>query len=562
MPVVVMPDGRKVRFPNNMPKQEIASIIRKRYPDAGLNMAPDEVNTSEIQSDSQIEQESAPVSKGRAVLEQGLQGATFGFSDELVNRLGALYASAVTGESYDDLYNEAKETTRNRMQAQKEQYPVTSGVSQLGGGVLTGLGTGATKLGANITKKIASRGMPTKLGAGATGGAVAAGLYGAGEADEGQRIEEAKKAAIPGAVLGAAAPAVVQGIKSTILPNVEEVVKPLANRAKEFGIPLTMQQVSPTKARTTFDKVTSKLPFSGQEAFQERQIQSFNKAVAKTIGQDSKDLGPETIKKFKDTAQKKFGEVLHNKNVNIDSADILDIESLLDDIELTTVEDSAKIVTKNVDRVVRDINAGLTDGVMKGSKLAQIRSDLLKRFIKTKNYEVADKLGDIIDKVDNIVIKNIPKDKAAVLKQARREWRNYKTIHPLLQKSERGLINPTLLMNRVAQNPYIDASVKKVGEDDLVDLARIGKEFLPKLGGSDTYEQLATVGGTGYLSHAAATNDLLTPALYAGGALGVGSAIQGLGRSQPLVSKAIQAGQSIPNPFLSSILAGRVAEEY
>jgi hypothetical protein len=64
-------------------------------------------------------------------------------------------------------------------------------------------------------------------------------------------------------------------------------------------------------------------------------------------------------------------------------------------------------------------------------------------------------------------------------------------------------------MNRVASSKYINAATKEVGQDPLVDLARIGKEFLPKKGGSDTFQKMRGFDATkNILTGAAAFSDL------------------------------------------------------
>ena len=88
-------------------------------------------------------------------------------------------------------------------------------------------------------------------------------------------------------------------------------------------------------------------------------------------------------------------------------------------------------------------------------------------------------------------------------------------------------------MNRVKSSKYINASTVKDGEDDLVDLARIGKEFLPKKGGSDTaYNQVGYQvlgGGTGVAT--------------LGTSIGVNTAFQkGLNQNPKAVAKSLKGG--------------------
>lgn len=175
-------------------------------------------------------------SLGRTALEQGLQGATFGFADEITDRLGALGASVVTGEKYDDVLKDARASSKQRMQAQLQERPVTSILANIGGGLLTGgaltapkaiAGTAATtgarglinaipKGGEILANSIRSGGTAARIAKGALAGAASGALYGAGAADEGQRLEGAGQGAVLGGAVGGAVPAIGAAVSGTV----------------------------------------------------------------------------------------------------------------------------------------------------------------------------------------------------------------------------------------------------------------------------------------------------------------------------------------------------------
>jgi len=78
-------------------------------------------------------------------------------------------------------------------------------------------------------------------------------------------------------------------------------------------------------------------------------------------------------------------------------------------------------------------------------------------------------------------------------------------------------------LNRVASSKYIKASRASTGKDDLIDLARIGKQFLPKKGGSDTFQKAALGTGASGLGYLALTNPPLAAAVAGKAAVGVGA---------------------------------------
>lgn len=158
----------------------------------------------------------------------------------------------------------------------------------------------------------------------------------------------------------------------------------------------------------------------------------------------------------------------------------------------------------------------------------------------------------MVDVIDNIAERNLTDEAAATLTQARYEWRNFKTIEPLLEKSVDGNINPTDLLQRVASSKYIKASRAETGQDNLVDLARIGKRFLPKLGGSDTAQKAALMvaakrgatvaGGTIGLGGLTAVNPLaaLSGAALSGAVMAGNRGMQKVNQSKTLVDLAVK----------------------
>ena len=387
--------------------------------------------------------------------------------------------------------------------------------------------------------------MAASIATGATAGAVA----GAGGAEEGKRLAGAAAGAKFGAVTGAVLPAVTGALSTAgraLVPKIDEATKALAKRAKDFGIPLRVDQIDPTKFRKTVQKVGQEIPFSGDEAFTTLQRKAFTKAVAKTIGQETEDLSPAVIQKFRTDVGKKFDTILEGKEISVPSDTIQKLNAIKEEARNSIETGLADVVDKNVDLTLKQLRAGKTPtGILDvtgkeiirleklqltGEKLASIRSETLKRATKAQGG-AREFVSEIVDVIDDVASKNISGAEAKTLQEARRQWRNFKTIQPLLEKSTDGQINPIQLLNRVASSKFISASSKVTGEDELVDLARIGKQFLPVAGGSDTFQKSAL--------GAVATG--LVGVVKAGALVGGARGVQAINRSQRLVSKALKA---------------------
>lgn len=323
----------------------------------------------------------------------------------------------------------------------------------------------------------------------------------------------------------------VKQVGKAIVPEIGEAAATLAKRAQELGVPVTVQQVAPSRIRNTVQKVSQAVPLSGVKKFEENQVSSWNKAIAKTLGEESDNVGPETIRNFLDKSSTGFNEVLKGKSVQVDPLNVETLDTLVDNAKGALSDNLVKVIQKNVDDLKANIGG---DSVIPGEKLASFRSELLKR-IGRAEAGAKEYLGEVVDVVDDLLDTSLDDASKQALGQLRRQWRNYRTIEPLLEKSTNGEINPTMLLNRVAASPYIKASRLKTGTDELVDLARIGKEFLPKLGGSDTFEKTGlTAGGV-----AGAMNPVLGAKILGGVALN--RAFQKFYNQSPaIVNKAIE----------------------
>jgi hypothetical protein len=234
---------------------------------------------------------------GRTILDQSLQGATFGFSDEISDAVGAGLAKLVVGGNYGDLYKQARDLSKEQLAAELNDRPFASIAANLGGGLLTGVASGTTKAGAAITNRIASGGTAAKAAKAAIAGAASGGLYGAGVGQDGERLSSAGSGVAVGALLGPVVPLAGAGLKSL---NTKKIV-PSSDEIRTLGSKLFKQAeaeggvILPDAADKFRDKVMNTLNLEG-----EAKIFASNPAaqkIAEQIGQfKGKPLNFETAK--------------------------------------------------------------------------------------------------------------------------------------------------------------------------------------------------------------------------------------------------------------------------
>jgi hypothetical protein len=133
-----------------------------------------------------------------------LQGATFGWSDEIGGALAALAGSFRTGESFDDAYSKIHQQLQDKREKFSKDNPGVALGAEIAGGLATGVLGGAKALGGQAFRQATNAG---KIGRTMGVGAAQGGVYGGGAADQGDTLEGAAS----GAALGAVAAPVVGG---------------------------------------------------------------------------------------------------------------------------------------------------------------------------------------------------------------------------------------------------------------------------------------------------------------------------------------------------------------
>lgn len=423
-------------------------------------------------------------------------------------------------------------------------------------------GAGAVAKGANLAgQAIRSAAVAAPAGA--------AYAYGNSQNDLNSKaaVDDAITGAKFSAALGAATPLAGAALSKIPKPNVSQAVKDLAATAKnKFGIDLSIDQIAPSKVRDTVQKISQNIPGSGVDAFQEKQTTQWMRGVAKTLGEDADNLAPEVIQKYLKRAGTDFESALANKTITFEQKDINALADVAAMAKRKVSTGLADVVQNNVDDVLDNLskfsvkNGGRRD--VPGEKLASLRSQLLADLPSIEGG-ARQQVAKIIDKIDEVVDRALSPAEVKKLANARLQWRNFRTLEPLLEKSPDGMINPTQLMQKVASSKYIKASRKKVGEDDLVDLARIGKQFLPKKGGSDTAQKLIGAGAVGSLGTLALTNPPAALAIAAKLAVGAGAnrGYQKLVNQSPNVVKNLVTGNKAASkaPAIAALLGAQVA---
>lgn len=495
---------------------------------------------------------------GRAAL-QGFN-ATVPYGNRLTAAMGAGIASLATGEPYSDLYNEA----RLNQQATSQESPNAELAGSIGGIAAT-LPIGISKAVATTpmlgTAANALQKTSNALGNYVRGGEVAANAgrlakagnlagksaraaivaapfgaaYGAGAAPEGEQLSGAAAGAglaagisgalpLAGAALGAGAAA--------LTPKISEGMADIASAAQKYKIPVSLDQVSGSRALKTLQKAGQDLPFSGQQAFREKQMLAFNRALFNTVGIEADMFNPKTMAKAFEKVGGEFDNLTKGKTFDIGGSFIDDLASTADEVASVYGSDAASIYQKEAAKVISDFSKGDNiSGELIGFQRARINK--LARKATDPNIK-----GALLDLENNIVDAITAKEPALqkALSDAKYKYKNLIVLEPIANKAKGGFISPSLLNNRVSQ---VYKRAHTIGQSgDIGELARIGNELLPELGGSDTAQKLFLMGASVPTGFIAPTTTAAT--------LGANRAFQsGINRNQALIQKAIEKSQPL-----------------
>lgn len=542
MPIVEMPDGTPVSFPDDMPKQQIAGLIAQKFPkDVGQN-------------------------KGE--VKAALQGfnATVPFGERIVAGIGAGIAAPFVDETIGQLYKEARANQKATATANPNSYlggtlagiattlPIGFSKSAASpsviGNIANALNKSSSTIGnfvrggevakdAGTLAKLGNIGLQSAKGAGVAGATGA--LYGySGSANDLNSPEALRDAATVGgysAAVGGTLPVLGAGAGAALgamIPKVDEGLADVAKLAKsqKYPIPVSFDQISSSPVLKNVQKLSQELPLSGQQGFRERQLRALQRNLFNEVGVDAETFTPKTMAKSFSKVGGEFDTITKGKSFNIGGDFVDNLNNTARKVEELYGKEAADAFQKQAVNVISDFKGDSVSGELIGKQRARVNA-------LARNAKGPQK--DAYRELEGAIVEGITSGDPAVqqmLSQAKQRYKNLIVLEPVANKARGGFINPTLLNQRVSQ---VYGRAHTVGESGPIgDLARIGYELMPKLGGSDTTQKLLTAGAIG--------GGVANPASLAATApvIGANRAFQsGVNRNQKLIDKAIEKQSKI-----------------
>lgn len=201
-----------------------------------------------------------------------LQGATFGFADEIIGGLVAPGRMLLHGETLSEGFQNGRKAFLGAEKFAEENHPTLSTVAEVGGALATG---GALARGGLLasTRLAPQAGLGARTGAAALDGAIAGAAVGAGNSDglEG-RASGAVSGGLTGAAIGGAIPAagdVIKGVASPVINSIKARINPQGFATQ---------------------KISERLANDGTDLAQVQRRLSNGQNIADTAGNSTRDL--------------------------------------------------------------------------------------------------------------------------------------------------------------------------------------------------------------------------------------------------------------------------------
>ncbi len=354
--------------------------------------------------------------------------------------------------------------------------------------------------------------------------------------------------AIGGGVLGGLGGAIGQGVRSALGTAISPGVSDLASRAvNDYGIPLRTSQISGSPAVKITDSVLSRLPGTGYTASNEAQRAAFTKAVGQTFGVDSDSLSPTVMQDAKDRIGGMFDSVANNTNITNTNQLVSDLQGVGDNARQVLSSNDVAPIQNQIDNIKSSINP---DGVLTGTTYQALtkKGAPLDRAIQSMDPNTSFYAQQVRNTLDDALAQHASPEDLATLQSARLQYKNMKTVEPLVQKADANYqISPALLQGRVI-NSFDNSAYTGAGQ--LGDLAKIGQQFVKETPNSGTPERNWVLGL------------LAAPAKIAGGIAGIGAGrLASSALNNPAVVRGLLAAEPPPMPLTGLLSSGAVPGE-
>jgi hypothetical protein len=401
-------------------------------------------------------------------------GETIASTPAVLGQLAGKALSTVAPESGEALYQmSTKQIKENRKvtEALRETNPVATTAGDITGALI------------NPVNKLIPFGGPaqTLTGAvfkGAGQGAIANVLTTPVTDENKAYLTEKLKQAFTGGAVGGVAGGLIKGATSLAQPITNQLTpvgKEAVETLRKAGVPVDVAQATGSAFLNRTKAALQDNPFTAgkEEAFAGTQRTAYNKAIAKTMGEDATAITPDVISNAKNRLGDIYDNLFNKHGSKITGQVYKDLAALRDDAITTLPANESAVIKGLVDDILNKASSNR-------SSLTGDQYQAFKRVLDRMSGQNTNTAGFAQDMKDVLLsgLKNSIKDPKdiALLKTTNKQYGNMKKIEDVVLKNIEGDVSPSLLSNSLATKSKRNAIYAE--DSELADLARAGKLVL------------------------------------------------------------------------------------
>lgn len=288
-------------------------------------------------------------------------------------------------------------------------------------------------------------------------------------------------------------------VAQSVVKSGVDTVAPAARTAYElgrkYGIDLRVPQLSKSPFIKHYTNLADALPFSGAEARHAEQRAQFNNAIGDQSGIPNAGgaITPDALDDAKDLVGNSIGQVASSHTAVPTQNNIRGMLNVVQDARANATPENIKAVEDKVQQLLAHVDPNT--GTIPGSAWRQANTALQRQIRSETDGDLKHYMGGLQDHFMDMMEQGIPHGTFDAWQGLRGQYRNLKSIEPLVEKGGNEGISPALLRGRLI--------AAKNNRGNLSDIADIGKENLQdRTPNSGTAQKNMIAGAVGLGAHA------------------------------------------------------------
>lgn len=289
---------------------------------------------------------------------------------------------------------------------------------------------------------------------------------------------------------GSAVGSTAQSVLRSGVDAIPHATRSAYNLAQKYGIDLSVPQLSKSTFLKHYSNLTDALPFSGAEERATTQRAQFNDAAGRLSGIPDAEgaVTPDLLDDAKDQVGGMIGNVASQHHAVPTQSNIRGMMNVVDDARANATPENQAAVEAKVQQLLAHVDP--VTGTIPGSAWRQANTALQRQIRSETDGDLKHYLGGLQDHFMDMMEQGIPSGTFDTWQGLRGQYRNLKSIEPLVEKGGNEGISPVLLRQRLIS--------AKNNRGDLSDLADLGQEQIKaRVPNSGTAQKNLIAGATG-----------------------------------------------------------------